>query len=263
MDVNDTDEIRSNGKSVSNLWEHMTKQENGKPQCKICNKLQSRQSGATSGLRKHLFQAHKMESFCVTSENPPSKSYQISTEEKKKIDSLTINRIVQDGRGFDDMRRPEMLKVFKHLAPGVAHRLHLVVCSGLGIWIRKNPTSSSSDTPTTSNIDAISNGDLNNIDSDKEDYTDKIQLNPGSSSLDESSQTSDNLLNKNVHPNVTVNEIFVNDEPDNLSIDITDNWSIDVIEELDARTDEIVQQDIGVLMKKSRSIVKLTSPPFS
>ncbi|CAF4688614.1 unnamed protein product, partial [Rotaria socialis] len=117
MDVNDTDEIRSNGKSVSNLWEHMTKQENGKPQCKICNKLQSRQSGATSGLRKHLFQAHKMESFCVTSENPPSKSYQISTEEKKKIDSLTINRIVQDGRGFDDMRRPEMLKVFKHLAP--------------------------------------------------------------------------------------------------------------------------------------------------
>ncbi|CAM4940007.1 unnamed protein product [Rotaria socialis] len=196
MDINDTDEIRSNGKRVSNLWEHMTKQENGNPQCKICNKLQSRQSGATSGLR-------------------------------------------------------------------VAHRLHLVVCSGFGIWIRKNPTSSSSDTPTTSNIDAISNGDLNNIDSDKEDYTDKIQLNPGSWSLDESSQTSNSLLNKNVHPNVTVNEIFVNDEPGNLSIDITDNWPIDVIEKLDARTGEIAQQDIGVLMKKSRSIVKLTSPPFS
>jgi len=144
---------------------------------------------------------------------------------------------------------------------GVAHRLHLVVCNGLGIWIRKKSTSSSSHIPTTSNCDP------NDIDSDEEDYTDDIQLNPHSSSpdnssssielLDQSFDTSNNLLNNSFDPTIIVDENFVDDEPDNLSMDITDNWSIDVIEELDAFTGEIIQEDIGVLMKKCRSIVKL------
>jgi hypothetical protein len=96
----------------------MTKQENEKAKCNKCNTILSRQNGATSGLRKHLFQVHKIESFGVTSERSRSKSYSISSEEKKKLDSLLIKCIVQDGRGFDDMRRPGILKVFSHLAPG-------------------------------------------------------------------------------------------------------------------------------------------------
>jgi hypothetical protein len=64
-----------------------------------------------------------------------------------------------------------------------------VVCNGLGLWIRKKTISStsSSNTPTTSNSDP------NDIDSDEEDYTDDIQLNQRSSTLDTSSNPSELL----------------------------------------------------------------------
>ena len=58
-------------------------------------------------------------------------------------------------------------------------------------------------------------------------------------------------------PNVIVNENLVDEEPDNLPIDIMDNWSIDVIEELDALAGAVIPKDIGVLLKKCRSMVKL------
>ena len=97
----------------------MTKQENEKAKCNKCNAILSRKNGATSGLRKHLFQVHKLDSFSIdVSQNPQPKLYHISTEEKKKIDSLLINCIVQDGLSFDDMKRPGMLKVLTYLAPG-------------------------------------------------------------------------------------------------------------------------------------------------
>jgi hypothetical protein len=136
-----------------------------------------------------------------------------------------------------------------------------VVCNGLGLWIRKKTILSSSNTPTTSNSDP------NDIDSDEEDYTDDIQLNQRSSTLDtssnpselldQSSDTLNNLSNNNTDPNVIVNENFIDEESDNLSIDVSNDWSIDVIEELDVYAGEMIQQDIRVLMKKCRSIVKL------
>ncbi len=145
-----------------------------------------------------------------------------------------------------------------------------MVCNGLGIWIRKKSSSSSSSSSaitTTNNIEVTSNSDPNDIDSDDEDYTDDVQINSHSSSLDNSSNstqspgesfdTSNNLLNNNSDPNIILNKNFVDEEPDNSSMDITDNWSIDVIEELDSITGEQIQEDIGVLMKKCRSIVKL------
>ncbi len=112
------DETQSNNNYETNLWHYMTKQEHKKAKCNICNRILSRNNGATSGLRKHLFQIHNIESFGVISKNSRSKSYAIPTEEKQKLDSLLINCIVQDGRSFDDMRRPGMLKVFNHMAPG-------------------------------------------------------------------------------------------------------------------------------------------------
>jgi hypothetical protein len=141
------------------------------------------------------------------------------------------------------------------------------VCNGLGLWIRKRSTPSSSNTLAISTADVTSNTDPNDIDSDDEDYTHDIVLNPHSSSLDnssnsiesldQSSDTTHDLLNNNSDRNVVVNENFVDEESDNLSIDITGNWSIDVIEELDPLTGELVQEDIGILMKKCRSMVKL------
>jgi hypothetical protein len=65
------------------------------------------------------------------------------------------------------------------------------------------------------------------------------------------------LSNNNTDPNVIVNENFIDEKSDDLSIDVSDNWSIDVIEELDVYAGEMIQQDIGVLMKTCKSIVKL------
>ena len=76
-------------------------------------------------------------------------------------------------------------------------------------------------------------------------------------SSDESSDTSNDVLNDNYDPNLIANANYVDEEPDNLSIDIIDIWAIDVIEELGPIVDEIIQEDIGVLMKKCRSFVKL------
>lgn len=116
-------------------------------------------------------------------------------------------------------------------------------------------------------LPTISNFDLDANDSDEEDYTDDLQMNPPSSAPDdssnsmevveESSGTSNNDLNTDLDSNSIVNEDFDDEEPENLSMDSMDNWSADVIEELDTLTGEIIQQDIGILLKKCRSMMKL------
>ena len=112
-----TNEIQSNITQRSNLWKFMKKLNNEKAKCNICSRILSRQNGATSGLRKHLSHIHKIEPFSTSLAHNQLKSYQLSTEEKKKLDSLIIKCIVQDGRGFDDMRRPGILEVFNRLSP--------------------------------------------------------------------------------------------------------------------------------------------------
>jgi hypothetical protein len=52
MDVN-VNETQSNDNRVSSLWDYMTKEEDEKAKCNLCNVILSRQNGATSGLRKH------------------------------------------------------------------------------------------------------------------------------------------------------------------------------------------------------------------
>ena len=77
MDVNNSNETQPNTNHLSSLWNFMTKEDNEKAKCNICNTVLSRQSGATSGLRKHLLQVHKIDSFGMVSEHPRSKSCQI------------------------------------------------------------------------------------------------------------------------------------------------------------------------------------------
>ena len=117
MEVINADQTQSNEDLDTKLWSYMTKQNNEKAKCNICNKIYSRKNGATSGLRKHLFKVHDMTAFGVSSERSRPQLNAISPDEKKKLDSLLISCIVQDGRSFDDMRRPGILKVFNHFAP--------------------------------------------------------------------------------------------------------------------------------------------------
>ncbi len=134
------------------------------------------------------------------------------------------------------------------------------MCNGLGFWIRKDETPSSPSTSTTTN-------ETGGIDSDEDDYTDDISFNSMFSSSDNSTNSTESLemsfdtsndpSNYDLDQNMIVNGIFSDEEPNNLSLDIIDNWSTDVDEDLDPLTGEEIQLQIGVLMKKCRSIVKL------
>ena len=147
------------------------------------------------------------------------------------------------------------------LCLGIAHGLHLVVCNGLGFWVCAKQNSSSPTLATTSTVNR------DKIYSDEEVLTDDIQLVIQSSAANNSSNfiaTSDqSLLLSNQYVNISndddiiVSETSINEEPDNLSIDIVDNWSIDVIQYLDSSTNHSLQQRVGAVMRKCRSIVKL------
>ena len=65
-----------------------------------------------------------------------------------------------------------------------------------------------------------------------------------------------NLSNNN---DIIVSETSNNEELNNLSIDIVDNWSINVIEYLDSSTDDSLQQRVGDVIRKCRSILKLVN----
>ena len=104
--------------SVSNLWKYMSKQQNNKAKCSLCDAVLSRTNGTTTGMRKHLFLIHKLQCFAMTASKKQTRPARLSIDEKKKLDSLAISCIVQDGRGFGDLRRSGILKLFNHLLPG-------------------------------------------------------------------------------------------------------------------------------------------------
>ena len=75
--------------------------------------------------------------------------------------------------------------------------------------------------------------------------------------LDQSLLLSNQYVNINNDDVIIVSETSINEEPDDLSIDIVDNWSINVIEYLDSSTNDSLQQRVGDVIRKCRSIVKL------
>ena len=75
--------------------------------------------------------------------------------------------------------------------------------------------------------------------------------------LDQSLLLSNQYVNISNDDDIIVSETSINEEPDNLSIDIVDNWSINVIEYLDLSTNDSLQQRVGDVIRKCRSIVKL------
>ena len=118
MDIDHTNEVESNDTDDANLWNYMMKQQNEKAKCHICGVVLSRKNGATTGLRKHLHKIHKLEAFGITSTKSRSKPSQFSIEQKKKLDSLIIKCIIEDGRSFSDMGQSGIQKVFDHLVQG-------------------------------------------------------------------------------------------------------------------------------------------------
>lgn len=107
---------KNNG--ISDVWAHLTKEDDEKARCSICGVMLRRKNSGTTGLRKHLHQIHNLVAFSASSVKKRQKTKQFSIDERKQIDLLIIKCIIDDGRAFGDMRRPGVLKVFNRLAPG-------------------------------------------------------------------------------------------------------------------------------------------------
>ena len=96
----------------------MSEQQNTKAKCNLCDVFLSRTNGTTTGMRKHLFLMHTLECVAITTRKKQSKLTLFSIDEKKKLDSLVISCIIQDGRGFGELRWTVLLQLFNHLLPG-------------------------------------------------------------------------------------------------------------------------------------------------
>ena len=155
------------------------------------------------------------------------------------------------------------------------------MCNGLSFWIRKKPLSSSS------NIHLTTDSNSNEIDSDEEDLTDDRLINsslsqpnnslnsisssdsfsnsvassnnlPSSMELDDqSTYPTDKLSTNDSYDDLILSDNFADEEQNYPSFDLIDNWSAGVIEDLDTEPGDEIQQQIGITMKKCRSIVKL------
>jgi hypothetical protein len=127
MDIDNTNEVKSNNSDTLTVWNYMMKQHNEKAKCNICDVVLSRKNGSTTGLRKHLHQVHKIEPFGIISTKSRSKSKQLSNEKKKKLDSLMIKCVIEDGHSFTDMRQSGILKVFNYLVEGKKNTMYLII----------------------------------------------------------------------------------------------------------------------------------------
>lgn len=125
MDIDQTNEIEPNGNKTDNVWNYMVKLKDEKAKC-ACGDILSRKNGATTCMRKHLFQVHKLQAFGVTSTKSRLKSCQLLPEQKKKLYSLIIKCIIEDGRSFSDMNQSGIRKVFDHLVEGKKYTIYFI-----------------------------------------------------------------------------------------------------------------------------------------
>ena len=113
-----TDQSKKVKNRVSNVWNHMEIEGVDKARCQICGAILSRKNGGTTGLRKHLLRVHKLRSVSVVSIEKRRQPDNLSVDQQKKLNSLIVRCIIEDGRSFGDMRRSGVLRFIDHLMPG-------------------------------------------------------------------------------------------------------------------------------------------------
>ena len=135
---------------------------------------------------------------------------------------------------------------------GIAHRLHLLICNSLGLWISDQGVSHSTNTASATDVN------LDESDDD-DDLLDTMASVFPSSSADEQEPMDivGNLME--CEEESSGDETWNDEEHDLGSVDIDDNWSLDVKEDFDPSADEIEQQRVGSVMGKCRSFVKLVN----
>lgn len=77
---------------------------------------------STSGIRRHLRLVHKIEEFkekSVKLTKNNNAASELSTDQKQKLRELAVNAIIQDGRSFNDLNKPGIVKLFNSLLEGM------------------------------------------------------------------------------------------------------------------------------------------------
>lgn len=90
-----------------------------KAQCKICFEELATPNYATSSLKRHLAQRHKLQQFSSNQASRPRiTSIKLSKGEKKQLDALAVNAIIKDSRAFGDFQKSGLKTFIDALKPG-------------------------------------------------------------------------------------------------------------------------------------------------
>ena len=90
--------------------------------CKICNKSIKTSYGSDTNLRSHVGWVHNMPDFLTQSQLDRKKKNQselrIPISEKKILDEMLVDCIIEDARTFNDFLKKGIKKVLLYLKPG-------------------------------------------------------------------------------------------------------------------------------------------------
>ena len=100
-----------------NVWTFATKLPNERCQCNACGKVLSRKNYSTSGIRKHLSQCIKINEFLPSKVNKSKNVHALGPDKIKELNELVYECIIRDGRSFNDLRKPGIRKLLKHILP--------------------------------------------------------------------------------------------------------------------------------------------------
>ncbi|CAF1101080.1 unnamed protein product [Didymodactylos carnosus] len=104
----------------SSMWKHFTRnEERTKAKCNLCTNTSKEfktKTGNTSACRRHLFSVHHFKEFAPA--GGMNAQLSITPLEKRELNQLCIEGIIEDGRAFGDLRRSGMMKIINGLCPG-------------------------------------------------------------------------------------------------------------------------------------------------
>jgi hypothetical protein len=90
----------------------------------------SRKGQTTSGLRRHLRLVHQLKEFDESTSKSKKKEHLttgLSIDAKRKLHALALNAIIQDGRSFNDLNKPVIIKLFSSLSDGKPQRFPVLL----------------------------------------------------------------------------------------------------------------------------------------
>ncbi|CAF1670409.1 unnamed protein product, partial [Adineta ricciae] len=105
----------------SHVWEYFERCQDPevlRAKCFLCEDELRTPNYATSSLIRHLEQRHNLQQAAQIQVLPvQTKSNKLSRAERKRLDSLPINAIIQDGRSYGDLHKSGMKKLIDGLQP--------------------------------------------------------------------------------------------------------------------------------------------------